>query len=173
MTWVGCLTELRYCGSRTKVGETVSSMTYILIFVNILTITVSRAQLFERRLALTRVSFHQKHSIEWFSLLFLEYPIVKLWAKRIKLNLIFKLSYLSSNFALTLGYLNPASNNPAQVPKVTNITFLLTISIHNHEKGLWEIIKLSPKRKCFDLLPNSFNLFSMGRICRHVEMRAP
>ena len=45
---------------------------------------------------------------------FLEYPIVKLWAKRIKLNWIFKLSYLSSNFALTLGYLNPASNNPAQ-----------------------------------------------------------
>ena len=45
-------------------------MTDILIFVNILTITVSRAQLFERRLALTRVSFHQKHYIEWFSLLF-------------------------------------------------------------------------------------------------------
>ena len=34
--------------------------------------------------------------------------------KRTKLNLLFKLSYLSSNFALTLGYLNPASNNPAQ-----------------------------------------------------------
>ena len=32
-----------------------------------------------------------------------------------ELNLIcfFKLSYLSSNFALTLGYVNPASNNPA------------------------------------------------------------
>ena len=58
------MTELRYSGSRTKVGETVSSMTDILIFVNVLTITVSRAQLFERRLALTRVSFHQKHSIE-------------------------------------------------------------------------------------------------------------
>ena len=34
--------------------------------------------------------------------------------KRIKLHLLFKFSYLSSNFALTLGYLNPASNNPAQ-----------------------------------------------------------
>ena len=34
--------------------------------------------------------------------------------KRIKLHLLFKLSYLSSNFALTLGYINPASNNPAQ-----------------------------------------------------------
>ena len=44
-----------------------------------------------------------------------EYPIIKLYAKRIKLNLLFKLSYLSSNFALNLGYLNPASNNPAQV----------------------------------------------------------
>ena len=114
MAWVGSLAELRYFGSRTKVGETVSSMTDILIFVNILTLTVSRAQLFERRLAITRVSFHQKHSIEWFSLFFLEYPMMKLQAKRIKLNLIFKLSYLSSNFALTLGYLDPASNNPAQ-----------------------------------------------------------
>ena len=32
--------------------------------------------------------------------------------KRIKLNLIFKLSYLNSNFALTMAYLNPALNNP-------------------------------------------------------------
>ena len=48
-----------------------------------------------------------------FSLFFLEYPITKLKAKRIKLNLPFKLSYPSSNFTLTVGYLNPASNNPA------------------------------------------------------------
>ena len=34
--------------------------------------------------------------------------------KRIKLNLIFKLSNLHSNFALTPGYLNPALNNPDQ-----------------------------------------------------------
>ena len=34
--------------------------------------------------------------------------------KRIELNLLFKLSYLNSNFALALGYLNPASNNLAQ-----------------------------------------------------------
>ena len=33
--------------------------------------------------------------------------------KRIKLNLHFKLSYLNSNFVLTLGYVNPALNNPA------------------------------------------------------------
>ena len=32
--------------------------------------------------------------------------------ERIKLNLHFKLSYLNANFALTLGYLNPALNNP-------------------------------------------------------------
>ena len=36
------------------------------------------------------------------------------WTRRIKLNLLFKLSLLNSNFALTLGYLNPALNNPAQ-----------------------------------------------------------
>ena len=53
--------------------------------------------------ALTRIIFY----------IFLEYPIIKLYAKRIKLNLFFKLSYLSSNFALALGYLNPPSNNLA------------------------------------------------------------
>ena len=37
----------------------------------------------------------------------------------IKLNLLLKLSYLSSNFALTLGYLNLASNNPAQIVRAT------------------------------------------------------
>ena len=33
------------------------------------------------------------------------------------MNLLFKLSYLSSNFELTLGYLNPALNNSAQQSK--------------------------------------------------------
>ena len=32
-----------------------------------------------------------------------------------ELILLFKLSYLSSNFALTLGYLDPALNNPAHI----------------------------------------------------------
>ena len=35
--------------------------------------------------------------------------------KRIKLNLLLKLSYLNSNFGRTLGYLNPALKNPAVV----------------------------------------------------------
>ena len=34
--------------------------------------------------------------------------------KKIKPSLLFKLSYLNSNFALTLGYLNPSLNNTAQ-----------------------------------------------------------
>ena len=38
--------------------------------------------------------------------------------KRIKLNLLFKPSYLNLNFALTLGYLNPVLNKPAQVLKL-------------------------------------------------------
>ena len=37
-----------------------------------------------------------------------------------KLNLLFKLSYLNSNFALTLGYLNPALNNPALIANFSN-----------------------------------------------------
>ena len=81
----------------------------------------TRAQLFEGRLALiqglnlTRLSFNLFKSI--FSDNFLcyssEYAIVNLLTERIKLNLLFELSNLNSNFTLTLGYLNPALNNPA------------------------------------------------------------
>ena len=42
---------------------------------------------------------------------------------------------------------------------MTNINFLLTISIQCQEIRFWESIKWSPKRKCFDLLSNSLNLF--------------
>ena len=67
-------------------------------------------------LNLTRVSFPfaQKHFLGQFSLIYIEHRIVNLVTKRTKLNLVYKLSYLNSNFALTLGYLNPALNNPAR-----------------------------------------------------------
>ena len=48
-------------------------------------------------------------------LFFLEHPVCKLSIKRIKLILLFELSYMNSNFALTLGDLNPAFNNQALV----------------------------------------------------------
>ena len=38
-----------------------------------------------------------------------------MYTKRIKLNLLFNISYLNSNFAQTLGYLNPALDNAALV----------------------------------------------------------
>ena len=44
---------------------------------------------------------------------FEEHPTINLMTEIIKLNLLFKLSNLNSNFALTLGYLDPALNNPA------------------------------------------------------------
>ena len=90
-----------------------------------------RAHLFEGWLSLnpglnfTRVSFSfvQKHFLAQFSLIFIEYRTMNLLTKRIKLYvcmyLLYKLSYLNSNFALTLGYLNPALNNPAQISVVT------------------------------------------------------
>ena len=82
----------------------------------------SRAQLFEGRLALnpglilTLVSFScaQKHFLGEFYLLFLELPIINLQTKRIKTEMLFKLSNLNLNIALTLGYLNPALNNLVQ-----------------------------------------------------------
>ena len=39
------------------------------------------------------------------------------------------------------------------------INFLKTISLHNQENRLGELMKKLPKRKCFDLLSNSLNLF--------------
>ena len=91
---------------------------FTIVFVNLR----NRAQLFEGRLALNpglnftwvSFSFVQKHFLGQFSLIFIEHRIINLLTKRIKLNLLYKLSYLNSNFALTLGYLNPALNNPAQ-----------------------------------------------------------
>ena len=84
---------------------------------------VTWAQLFEGRLALnpglnlTRVSVScvQKHFPGSFSLLFLELPFFNLQRKRIKTEMLFKLLNLDSNLALTLGYFNPALNNPAQM----------------------------------------------------------
>ena len=40
--------------------------------------------------------------------------MINLLTKRIKLKLLSKLSFLNLNFALSLGYLNPALNNSAQ-----------------------------------------------------------
>ena len=42
--------------------------------------------------------------------------------ERIKLDLLFKPSNLNANFALTLGYLNPALNNPAQSSRLVHET---------------------------------------------------
>ena len=44
---------------------------------------------------------------------FLQFQVAKMQTKRIYLNFLFKLLFLNSKFALTLGYLNPALNNPA------------------------------------------------------------
>ena len=58
-------------------------------------------------------------SDNYYISIFLKHSIIKLRAKRIKLNLLFKLSYLNSNFALSLEYLNPALNNPVLYPYMT------------------------------------------------------
>ena len=103
---------------------------------------MSKAQFFECQVVLTRgynfklgfffVVYKCAFSEKLLSLFFLGYPIIKLLAKRIKLNLLFKLSYLSSNFTLTLGCLDPASNNPAQVSIV--YPWQLAIELSAHQK---------------------------------------
>ena len=42
---------------------------------------------------------------------------------------------------------------------MTKINFLPILSLHCQETRLWELIKWSPKRKCFDLLSNFLNSF--------------
>ena len=44
---------------------------------------------------------------------------------------------------------------------VTNINFLVKISIHCQEIRLWELMKRSLKRKCLDLSSNPLNTFFM------------
>ena len=46
-----------------------------------------------------------------------------------------------------------------QVPKVTNINFLLTISIHEQEKMSRELINWTPRGECCDLSTNSLHWF--------------
>ena len=54
-------------------------------------------------------------------------------AKRIKLNLHFKVSYLRSNFALTQGYL--ISNNPAQENLETRVLRVNKVHYGLYENG--------------------------------------
>ena len=112
----------------------------------------SRAQLFEGRLALnpglilTLVSFScaQKHFLGEFYLLFLELPIINLQTKRIKTEMLFKLSNLNLNIALTLGYLNPALNNLVQY-LLSLFFFFLQFSFNFQSKVSVRHIRLSSK----------------------------
>ena len=53
--------------------------------------------------------------------------MIKSQAKRFELNFLLKLSDLKSNFTLTLGYLNPALNNPGLISK--NTTNVVTYNV--------------------------------------------
>ena len=59
------------------------------------------------------------------------------------MNLLFQLSYLNSNFVPTLGYLNPALNNPALVSGCFELA--KTEYIHHHNNAAahmhWKICK--------------------------------
>ena len=53
--------------------------------------------------------------------------MIRSQAKRFELNFLLKLSDLKSNFTLTLGYLNPALNNPGLISK--NTTNVVTYNV--------------------------------------------
>ena len=86
----------------------------------------------------------QKHFLGQFSPSFLELPIINLYTKRIKTEILFKLSNLNSNLALTLGYLKPALNNSAQVSKLEE-----EVIIH----------RLQPRDKAAMLVVNNTEFF--------------
>ena len=91
-------------------------------------------------LNLTRVSFLMFKSIflDNFLCCFWEHLIINLLTKRIKLNLLFKLSYLNSNFALTLGYFNPALNNPALMyQRITGLHFNDSLQVILAARFIW------------------------------------
>ena len=76
------------------------------------------AQLFEGWLTQTQSFvffsfFFSKAFSQIIFLFFLQYSIINVYTK-IKLNFLFKLSHVISNFTVTEDYLNPALNNPAQ-----------------------------------------------------------
>ena len=54
-----------------------------------------------------------------------------------KLNLLFKLSYLSSTFALTLGHLNPALNDPALKQLLPIMIKSMIIAKYGHRHNGW------------------------------------
>ena len=70
------------------------------------------AQLFKGRLALN-LNFFFLRSKAFSRIIFSVTFKVNLYTKGIKTEMLFKLSNLNSNLALTLGYLNPALNNLA------------------------------------------------------------
>ena len=79
-------------------------------------------------LFLVSFSFVQKHFLGYFFLFLLEYSIIKLYVqKRSKLNFLFKFSYLNSNFVLSLGYLKPALNKPAQETPEIRLQFTMVV----------------------------------------------
>ena len=77
-----------------------------------------------------------------FSLFFLEHPMIKLQAKRFELNFLWKFSGLKSNLTLTLGYFNPALNNPGQVYLTS---FCSTNRFLRAQKRLTDVKKLNNK----------------------------
>ena len=68
------------------------------------------AQLSEDRLVLNQGQVQPR-----FLFFFVQNHFLASFSVTFKLKLLFKLSYLNSNFTLTVSYLDPALNNPAQV----------------------------------------------------------
>ena len=75
-----------------------------------------------------------KHFLGQFSLFFLDYPITKLLTKGIKLNSLFKFLCLNSNFALTLGSLNPALNKQPSCEQKAIIQYAVQAGRFSKEK---------------------------------------
>ena len=133
-----------------------------------------------RSLTVTTVLMcEQKPYLVWFSWRHKRYPVrvvdIPLAVQWRRINVHKRLDVRAELLFWLLNPLRPPLPSPSWLlnplsPNVTNINFLLTISIHRQEIRLWELTKWSPKRKYLDLLSNSLNLFFKERPLWRIRM---
>ena len=83
--------------------------------------------------------------------------MINLLTVRIKLNLLFNLSYQTSNFTLTLGYLNPVLNNPAQL---FILSFHVLIGYFYASRSLVALFKI-----CLNFVTHLLYSFARNNLC--------
>ena len=86
----------------------------------------------------------------------------------IEMNLLFKASYLSSNFALTVGYLNPALKNPAQMFSWCPPVSYAGILHYMYCEKCWSLYIMF---KTFDVLDSGYRLLLFHKESQSLDIK--